>query len=66
MSDSLFESWSGRHRSTEPMKLGSVNKDAVLAELERDRAVAVVVKCGLIGCKDIPWAAVSPDALCGI
>lgn len=46
------------------MKRGTVNEEAVLCTLCLQEYIRAVYEVGLIGMKQEPWVAASPDAIC--
>jgi len=59
----LLCSWFFRSRSTEEMRIGTKNEDAILAALRNFNIAADIFQCGLLESKFIPWLAASPDAI---
>jgi hypothetical protein len=59
----LLGSWFSQTRSTEQMRIGTKNEDAVLTAFRSYNFVTDVFSCGLLESKNVPWLAASPDAI---
>jgi hypothetical protein len=58
----LIHSWLSRSRSTEEMRIGTKNEDAILAAFHNFSIVTDIFQSGLLESKFIPWLAASLDA----
>jgi hypothetical protein len=59
----LVGSWFSRTRSTEEMRIGSKNEDAILRAFRECSIVTDIFSCGLFESNKFPWLAASPDAI---
>jgi hypothetical protein len=59
----LLSSWFNQTRSTEEMRIGSKNEDAVLMAFASFCSVTDIFQCGLFESKVYPWLAASPDGI---
>jgi hypothetical protein len=59
----LLGSWFSRTRSTEEMRIGTKNEDAILCAFRSLRQVTDIFCCGLVENKELPWLAASPDVI---
>jgi hypothetical protein len=57
----LLSSWFNRMRSTEEMRIGSKNEDAVLMAFASLPSVTDIFQCGLFESKVYSWLAASPN-----
>jgi hypothetical protein len=59
----LLSSWFNQMRSTEEMRIGSKNENAVLMAYASFPSVTYIFQCGLFESKVYPWLAASPDGI---
>ena len=60
---SLVSGWFSSRRSTEPMKRGTENEDAVLSALQKRRFIKGVFEVGMLASNLCNWVACSPDGI---
>ena len=61
--DTLVSGWFNSMRSKEPMKRGTANEFAVLKAISKERFVAGLFECRMLGRKGCNWLACSPDGV---
>ena len=61
--DELVSSWFSHSRSSEAMKRGTKNEEAAMIALRGLDFVTECWECGMLGIKEHPWIAVSPDGI---
>jgi len=59
----LLSSWFNQMTSTEEIRMGNKNEDAVLMAFASFCSVTDIFQCGLFESKVYPWLAASPDGI---